>query len=100
MVVAVQGRGVPRADFIEKRFDLTPAQARLVSHLVAGVSLRSSAKALGIKYETVRTYLKSVFQKTKTRRQAELVMVVIRAMNETNPPQPPASPQAHPGSSS
>jgi DNA-binding CsgD family transcriptional regulator len=99
-VVAVQGRGIPQADFLEKRFDLTPAQARLVSHLVAGASLDSSAKALGIKYETARTCLKSVFQKTKTRRQAELVMVVIRAMNETNPPPPRASPPARPGSSS
>lgn len=86
MVVAVQGRGVPRADFIEKRFDLTPAQARLVSHLVAGVSLRSSAKALGIKYETVRTCLKSVFEKTGTHRQAELVLRVLQAINDPNPP--------------
>jgi DNA-binding CsgD family transcriptional regulator len=86
--------------FLNDRFDLTPAEAHLVACLMTGKSLRSCAKALGIKYETARTCLKSVFQKTKTRRQAELVMVVIRAMNETNPPRPPASPQARPGSSS
>jgi DNA-binding CsgD family transcriptional regulator len=85
-VVAVQGRGIPQADFLEKRFDLTPAQARLVSHLVAGASLDSSAKALGIKYETARTCLKSVFQKTGTHRQTELVLTVFRAMSHHNRP--------------
>ena len=85
-VVAVQGRGVPRADFIEKRFDLTPAQARLVSHLVAGVSLRSSAEVLGIKYESARTCLKSVFEKTGTHGQTELVLRVLQANNDPNPP--------------
>ena len=70
--------------FLKDRFDLTPAEARLVVHLITGESLRPCAKALGIKYETVRTYLKSVFQKTKTRRQAELVLVVISAMNAAN----------------
>jgi|EndMetStandDraft_6_1072998.scaffolds.fasta_scaffold374886_1 DNA-binding CsgD family transcriptional regulator len=86
--------------FLKDRFDLSPAEAHLVARLMTGKSLRSCAKALGIKYETARTCLKSVFQKTKTRRQAELVMVVIRAMNETNPPPPRASPPARPGSSS
>jgi DNA-binding CsgD family transcriptional regulator len=71
-------------EFLKNKFDLTPAEARLVVRLIEGESLRPCAKALGIKYETVRTYLKSVFQKTKTRRQAELVLVVIRAMNAAN----------------
>jgi DNA-binding CsgD family transcriptional regulator len=85
-VVADEGRGVPPADFLEDRFDLTPAEARLVVHLVAGASLRSCAKALGIKYETVRSYLKSAFQKTGTHRQAELVLKVFQAMSDPNPP--------------
>src|SRR5262245_45595602 len=75
---------MPQMAFLKDRFDLTLAEARLVVRLVAGESLRSGAKALGIQYETVRTYLKSVFQKTKTHRQAELVMVVIRALDEAN----------------
>ena len=75
---------MPPMEFLKSKFDLTPAEARLVVRLITGESLRRCAKALGIKYETVRTYLKSVFQKTKTRRQAELVLVVIRAMNAAN----------------
>ena len=100
IVVVGEGSEMLQMEFLKNKFDLTPAEARLVVRLITGESLRPCANALGIKYETVRTYLKSVFQKTKTRRQAELVMVVIRAMNETNPPPPRASPPARPGSSS
>jgi DNA-binding CsgD family transcriptional regulator len=83
-VVVGEGSEMPQMEFLKNRFDLTPAEARLVARLITGESLRPCAKALGIKYETVRTYLKSVFQKTKTRRQAELVLVVIRAMKAAN----------------
>jgi DNA-binding CsgD family transcriptional regulator len=83
-VVANEGREISQADFLQDRFDLTPSQARLVVHLVAGSSLRSCAKALGIKYETARGYLKSVFQRTGTHRQAELVLTVFHAMSDPN----------------
>jgi DNA-binding CsgD family transcriptional regulator len=78
----MEGAGMPQAVFLKSRFDLTPAEARIVLRLVAGDSLQSAAKALGVTYGTVRTHLKAVFQKTGTCRQAELVIVVIRAMNE------------------
>jgi hypothetical protein len=59
--------------------------------LVQGTSLKSSAEALGIKYETVRSYLKSAFLKTGTHRQAELVLRVFQAMSDPNPPAVPAA---------
>jgi DNA-binding CsgD family transcriptional regulator len=90
-VVANEGGGIPPADFLEDRFDLTRAQARLVVHLVAGASLRSCAEELGIKYETARSYLKSAFLKTGTHRQAELVLTVFHAMGDSNPPAVPDS---------
>jgi DNA-binding CsgD family transcriptional regulator len=68
--------------FLQNRFGLTRAEARLVVHLVTGRSLKSSAKALGVGYETVRRQVKSVFQKTGTHRQSELVLTVLRAVNE------------------
>jgi len=71
-----------KREFLKDRFNLTPAEARVVVRLVTGESLRACAKALGIQYETVRAHLKSVFRKTRTHRQAELVLVVISAMNE------------------
>ena len=71
---------MPQIEYLKDKFGLTPAEARLVLHLMAGDSLRSSAAALGIGYETARTTLKIVFRKTGTCRQAELAIVTIRAM--------------------
>jgi DNA-binding CsgD family transcriptional regulator len=68
---------MPQMEFLTENFGLTPAEARLVLRLVAGDSLRSSAAALGIGYETARTTLKLVFHKTGTCRQAELVIAMI-----------------------
>jgi DNA-binding CsgD family transcriptional regulator len=93
-VVADEGPEISQADFLKNRFGLTPAQARVVIQLSAGHSLRSSAKTLGVKYETVRGYLKSAFQKTGTHRQAELVLTVFTAMSDD--PKPPALPASPP----
>jgi DNA-binding CsgD family transcriptional regulator len=71
---------VSQMAFLKDKFDLTPAEVRLVLRLMEGDSLRSSAAALGIAYETARTVLKSVFHKTSTCRQAELIIVIINAM--------------------
>ena len=67
-------------DLLRRHFGLTPAEARLALHLVAGETLRSAEAKLSITYETARTHLKSIFSKTGTRRQAELVMVVVSAL--------------------
>jgi DNA-binding CsgD family transcriptional regulator len=90
MPSVVARREIPQADFLEERFHLTHAEARLVVHLVQGTSLKSSAEALGLKYETARSYLKSAFQKTGAHRQAELVLKVFHAMSDPNLPAVPA----------
>jgi DNA-binding CsgD family transcriptional regulator len=61
-------------------FGLTPAEARLALHLLAGETLRSAEAKLSMTYETARTHLKSIFQKTGTCRQAELVVVIVTAL--------------------
>jgi len=71
--------------FLQNRFGLSPAEARLV-HLLTGASLRSCAHALGIQYETARTSLKSIFQKTGTHGQTELILTAFRAMSDHRPP--------------
>jgi DNA-binding CsgD family transcriptional regulator len=68
--------------FLQNRFDLTPAEACLVVHLVRGTSPKSSAKAFGVSYETVRRQVKSILRKTGTHRQSGLVLTVLRAINE------------------
>lgn len=58
-------------------YKLTKAEARLVSSLVKGSSLNSIAENFGLSKHTVRNQLKSVYEKTGTHRQAELVRQVI-----------------------
>ena len=62
-------------DLLRRHFGLTPAEARLALHLVAGETLRSAEVKLNITYESARTSLKNIFRKTGTCRQAELVIV-------------------------
>jgi DNA-binding CsgD family transcriptional regulator len=57
-------------------FLLTRAEARLASHLASGDPLDSVCDRLGIAKETGRNQLKSVFAKTGTSRQAELVLLI------------------------
>jgi DNA-binding CsgD family transcriptional regulator len=67
-------------DLLQSHFSLAPAEARLALHLVAGETLRSAEVKLSISYETARTCLKSIFNKTGTCRQAELVIVILTAL--------------------
>jgi DNA-binding CsgD family transcriptional regulator len=67
-------------DLLQCHFSLTPAEARLALHLVAGETLRSAAVKLSITYETARSQLKRIFNKTGTCRQAELVIVILTAL--------------------
>jgi DNA-binding CsgD family transcriptional regulator len=59
-------------------FGLTSAEARLATRLAAGNSLRNAAVEEGITYETARSRLKTIFRKTDTTRQAELVLLLTR----------------------
>src|SRR5215475_9418278 len=79
-------------------FGLTPAEARLALHLVAGETLRAAAAKLSITYETARTELKNIFNKTGTCRQAELVIVIVTAVPQlrlSNPSIEPRDGLAH-----
>jgi DNA-binding CsgD family transcriptional regulator len=57
-------------------YGLTPAEARLALALLNGNSLAEAAELHGTSELTARTQLKTVFQKTDTRRQAELVRLL------------------------
>ncbi|UVC10927.1 PAS domain-containing protein [Rhizobium sp. TH2] len=59
-----------------RAFGLTPAEARLAALLAIGDSLENAASALGITRETARSRLKSIFQKTDTHRQGQLVALL------------------------
>ena len=61
-------------------FGLTAAEARLAALLAEGETLRAAAANLRITYGTARTRLASIFQKTATSRQGELVRVLLTTL--------------------
>lgn len=62
---------------LQSAFGLTEAEARLAALLATGEELRSAAEKLGITYGTARTRLAQIFQKTETRRQGELIKLLL-----------------------
>lgn len=62
---------------LKQRHELTTAEAELASLLARGIALKAAAKHRGISYETARTQLKSLFQKTGCRKQGELVALLL-----------------------
>jgi DNA-binding CsgD family transcriptional regulator len=63
----------PREEGLRVLFDLTPAEARLVTALCSGETLAGYAGATGATLNTVKTHLKHVFEKTGETRQTDLV---------------------------
>jgi DNA-binding CsgD family transcriptional regulator len=70
--------GTPQLPDLCQMFDLTNSEASTVAALAQGHNPREIAKMRRIGYTTVRTHLRSAFAKTGTRRQAELVALVLR----------------------
>lgn len=57
-------------------FGLSDAEAKLVSGLAEGSTLQQVSEQAGVSINTVRTQLQSVFTKTQTHRQVELIRLV------------------------
>lgn len=51
---------------------ITPAEQKTLLHSLSGLSLKESAVKDGVSYETKKTQLKSIFQKTEVHRQQSL----------------------------
>lgn len=70
---------VPRlsCELLTRLYDLTPAQAAMATLLAEGKSLATSAVVLGITIATARDRLKQIFARTQTRRQADLVRLLL-----------------------
>jgi DNA-binding CsgD family transcriptional regulator len=58
-------------------FDVTPAEARVASLLVQGKGTSQIADALKLSKHTVRNEIKSMFLKTGTNRQSELIRLLL-----------------------
>lgn len=68
----------PNPEALQKMFDLTAAEARLALQLLDGGAPADIARRHGVSIATVRSQLASVFSKTRTGRQAELVALLAR----------------------
>jgi DNA-binding CsgD family transcriptional regulator len=67
-------------ELLAQLYGLTGREAALVTLLLDGLDLRDAAEQLALSMNTVRTHLREVFHKTGTRRQAELVALVLRSV--------------------
>ena len=69
-------------------YGLSPCETRLTSSLAQGASLTEAARALSVRDHTARSYLKQIFLKTETNRQAELVGLMLKSAVHTSPHTP------------
>nr|WP_315596931.1 helix-turn-helix transcriptional regulator [uncultured Cupriavidus sp.] len=80
LVAIHENRGQPRAvpAVLRDLYGLTPAENRLALLLTTGIGLPDACIQLGIKRETSRSQLKSIFTKTNTSTQAQLSHLLTR----------------------
>jgi DNA-binding CsgD family transcriptional regulator len=67
---------------MQRQFGLTPAESRFVIEILKGDGIGAAAERLGILPGTARTHLHRVLAKTGTRRQADLVRLILTARQE------------------
>ena len=67
-------------------YGLTDAEIRLVTELLEGCGLTAAAEKLGVSRNTVHSQLSSVFQKTGTKRQSELLRLLLSGVAPVDPP--------------
>jgi DNA-binding CsgD family transcriptional regulator len=68
----------PSAATLQKIFGLTPAEAKLAILISQGEQLADVAESCNVSISTARSQLASIFAKTHTKRQAELVALLSR----------------------
>ncbi len=82
LILLLQGPvrdATPSEPRLIEMFGVTPAEAKLIAHLVDGLTLTAAAAALGVSRNTARAQLSSIFSKTGVNRQNQLVRLVADA---------------------
>ena len=67
---------------LRRRFGLTAAEARLAAEILKGDGRAAAARRSGISATTAKTHLSSIFEKTGTHRQAELIRLLLDAATD------------------
>jgi DNA-binding CsgD family transcriptional regulator len=81
---ALQDMPLPCEVLMVHLFNLTPAEARLARCISTGDAVEKAAATLKIKLSTARTQLSALFAKTSTRRQSQLVGLLVRVAHLGN----------------
>ena len=68
-----------RRKWLREDFGLTRAEAAVAAEILEADGLQAMVDRLGVSLATARTHLAHVFDKTGTRRQAELVRLLLRS---------------------
>jgi DNA-binding CsgD family transcriptional regulator len=68
-----------RTEKLRRLFGLTNAEAALAVEIMKGDGRRAAAQRCGITDGTAKTHLAHIFEKTRTRRQAELIRLLLSA---------------------
>lgn len=77
LITDPERRPVLDSGYLAQRFGFGPSETRLAVALAQGFDLREAAAMAGLTYETARWYLKTIFEKTGTCRQAQLVGILV-----------------------
>jgi DNA-binding CsgD family transcriptional regulator len=77
-IAEAEQAAVLRSERFSQDFGLTRAEAVFAVEISKGDGLQATASRLGVSLTTVRTHLAHVFDKTGTRRQAELVRLILQ----------------------
>lgn len=64
-------------DLLAAAFDLTPAECRVAHFMAEGMSPKEIAVRVGVQHDTVRKQLQSIYQKTSTNRQPDLIRLLL-----------------------
>lgn len=82
LLCAAEPAATPRAPThdldLRTRFRLTAAEARVATAIAEGLSIREVAERVSVSVHTVRAQLGTIFAKTGTHRQADLVRLLLR----------------------
>lgn len=73
-------RKTTAVDLLVSSYELTRAEAELAHYLAQGHSLEEAAQQRGVSRNTIRSQLQSIFHKTDTSRQSELVSLLLRSV--------------------
>ncbi|MFK0570372.1 helix-turn-helix transcriptional regulator [Endozoicomonas sp.] len=86
------GTSKASSDIAKKLFGLTPSETALSLQLANGLSLEEAATSLGIRRNTARAHLRSIFSKTGIKRQSDLVRIFLNSVaalaQQTEKPEP------------